>query len=127
VLIVEVRDTGETQTRNWRFTGADSFIGQMLGRSWLTMRTEDLLICARWLTISSEKKTTVIHSTGETSPAALHAGFVEPQLVSSVQIEDGLASWRELMTSRNAYDHIHQAAYGALRVYDLPDLKKGRR
>lgn len=122
VLIVEVRDTGETKTRNWRFPGADSFIGHMLGRSWLTMRCEDLLTSGRWLAESSGWTQVMIHATGETAPAALHAGYLQPQLISSVQAENGLNSWQELMTSRKAYNHIHQAVYDALRYYDLPDL-----
>lgn len=124
VLIVEVRDTGETSTRNWRFPGADSFIGHMLGRSWVTMRTEDLLISARWLAEGSTSKHVSIHATGEIAPAAWHAGYLEPDLITDVQTTDGLSSWRELMTSRDAYDHIHQAVYGALRSYDLPDLQR---
>ena len=123
VLIVEVRDTGETKTRNWRFTGADSFIGQMLGRSWLTMRTEDLLSSARWLAASSNNKAVSLHASGEAAPAALHAGFLESELIVNVQTKDGLASWRKLMTSRDSYQHVHQAVDGALHVYDLPDLK----
>lgn len=124
VLILEVRDTGETRTRDWRFPGADSFIGHMLSRSWLTMRTEDLLVSARWLAESSQRKQAVIHATGETVPAALHAGYLEPDLIADVQTTDGLTSWRELMTNRDAYNHIHQAVYGALRFYDLPDLRR---
>ena len=124
VLIVDVRDLGETGTRNWRFPGADSFIGLMLGRSWLTMRAEDLLISARLLAESSEQKQVDLHATGETTPAALHAAFLEPDLIGDVQTTDGLASWQELMTSRDAYSHIHQVVYGALRSYDLPDLRQ---
>ena len=123
VLIVQVRDTGETQARNWRFTGADSFIGQMLGRSWLAMRAEDLLISARWLARASGQKRVAIHATGEIVPAAWHAGYLEPELIADTQVADGLKSWRELMRSRDAYRHIHQAVHGALRFYDLPDLK----
>jgi len=123
VLIVEVRDTGETKTHNWRFYGADSFIGQMLGRSWLAMRTEDLLVSARWLAGTSDQNTVILHAKGETVPAALHAGFLESGLLSKVTTKDGLNSWRGLMTGREAYPHIHQAVHGVLRYYDLPDLR----
>jgi hypothetical protein len=123
VMIVEVRDTGETKTRNWRFYGADSFIGQMLGRSWLAMRTEDLLVSARWLAETSKQNTVMLQATGETIPAALHSGFLESVLLSKVTTKDGLTSWRGLMTDREAYPHIHQAVHGALRFYDLPDLR----
>ena len=123
VLIVDVRDTGETRTRNWRFYGADSFIGQMLGRNWLSMRTEDLLVSARWLAETSGQNRVMLEATGETVPAALHAGFLESELLSRVTTKDGLTSWRQLMTEREAYPHIHQAVHGALRFYDLPDLR----
>ncbi|WP_166831684.1 alpha/beta hydrolase family protein [Thalassoroseus pseudoceratinae] len=124
VLIVEVRDTGETSTRNWRFPGADSFIGHMLGRSWLTMRAEDLLVSARWLAETTQQEPTTIHATGEAVPAALHARYLEPDLIDDVQTVGGLTSWRELMTSRQGFRHIHQVVYGALKFYDLPDLQK---
>lgn len=124
VLIVEVRDSGETKTRNWRFYGADSFIGQMLGRSWLAMRTEDLLVSARWLAEMSGQDTVMLQATGETAPAALHAGFLESGLLTRVTTKDGLRSWRGLMTNREAYLHIHQAVHGALQYYDLPDLRE---
>ena len=78
----------------------------MLGRSWLTMRAEDLLITARWLAESSGGKQVAIHATGETVPAALHAGYLEPQLVTEVQTKDGLNSWRELMTNRHSQRRI---------------------
>lgn len=123
VLIVEVRDTGETKTQNWRFYGADSFIGQMLGRSWLAMRAEDLLVSARWLVESSGEKSALLLARGETVPAAMHASFLEPELVLGLQATEGLSSWRQLLSSRDASGHIHQAVYGALRYYDLPDLQ----
>jgi len=123
VLIVEVRDTGETKTRNWRFYGADSFIGQMLGRSWLAMRTEDLLVSARWLAETSGRDAVMLQATGETVPAALHARFLESGLIPKVTTNDGLTSWRGLMTEHQAYPHVHQAVHGVLRFYDLPDLR----
>ena len=94
----------------------------MLGRSWLTMRTEDLLISARWLNQTSGRKPVAIHATGEAAPAALHAGYLESKLIADVQVQDGLTSWQELMSSREAYRHIHQAVHGVLQFYDLPDL-----
>lgn len=125
VLIVEVRDTGETRTRNWRFHGADSHIGQMLGRSWLAMRAEDLLVSARWLAEAEGRTPVRLHAHGEVAPAALHAAFLEPDLIRGVELIDGLPSWRSLMTDRNAHREIHQAVHGALRHYDLPDLLTG--
>lgn len=124
VLIIEARDTGETKTRNWRFYGADSYIGQMLGRSWLAMRTEDILNCCRWLSEKNEGRKIIVEANGETGPAALHAGYLEPQLIETVKTESCLSSWADLITERNGSAHIHQAVHGALKFYDLPDLIK---
>ncbi len=122
VLIVDVRDTGETKTRNWRFHGADSLIGQMLGRNWLAMRAEDLLISARWLAKTEQRRAVMLNANGEIGPAALHAAFLEPDLIEKASVEGGLSSWRGLMTKRDARHHVHQAVRGALQFYDLPDL-----
>ena len=87
------------------------------------MRTEDLLVSARWLAETSDQNTVILQAAGETVPSALHAGFLETGLLSKVTTKDGLTSWRGLMTERAAYLHIHQAVHGALRYYDLPDLR----
>ena len=123
VLIVEVRDTGETTTKNWRFFGADYYIAYMLGRCWLGMRTEDLLVCASWLKEQHGADSVSLIALGEIGPAGLHAAALEPRLVSTVRVEDSLTSWRELMTSIDAPKHIHNAVQNGLRYYDLPDLK----
>lgn len=122
VLIVEVRDTGETTTKNWRFFGADYCIAYMLGRCWLGMRTEDLLVCGSWLREQHGAAAVSLIARGEIGPAALHAAALEPRLVSAVRVEDSLTSWRELMTSIDAPRHIHNTVQNGLRSYDLPDL-----
>jgi dienelactone hydrolase len=123
VLVIDVRDSGETKTRNWRFPGADYYIGYMLGRSWLAMRTEDLLAAARWLAEEEERPSIQLSAHGELGPAARHAVALEAELIDSLQVEGGLESWRQLMTSPDAYPHIHNAVHGVLRHYDLPDLR----
>ena len=123
VLVVEVRDTGETTTRNWRFFGADYYIAHMLGRCWLGMRSEDMLVSARWLREKHSAKSVRLIADGETGPPAMHAAAVEPELISELNVSGGLTSWQTLMTSKNAHPHLHNAVQGALRYYDLPDLK----
>ena len=81
VLVVEVRDTGETKTRNWRFHGADNYIAYMLGRSYLAMRAEDLLICARWIAQQEDAPSVRLVGYGEIGPAALHAATLEPKQI----------------------------------------------
>lgn len=122
VLLVDVRDSGETKSRNWRFPGADYYIAYMLGRCWLAMRTEDLLVGARWLAEQEDAETIRLHAYGEIGPAGLHAAALEPERISSVLAKDGLRSWRQLMTAKDGHTHLHNAVQGALRYYDLPDL-----
>ncbi len=124
VLIVEVRDTGETKTNNWRFFGADYHIAHMLGRCWLGMRTADLLACGRWLQNEQHEKSIRISADGDIGPSALHAAVLEPQLISAAATRNSLNSWRELMTAKNAHFHQHVAVQNALQYYDLPDLKR---
>lgn len=124
VLAVDVRDSGETKTRSWRFPGADYYIGYMLGRSWLAMRTADLLVTARWLAEEENQSSVRLAAYGELAPAAQHAAALEKELIHSLRVEGGLASWRQLMTSTSAYPHLHNAVHGVLRSYDLPDLEK---
>ena len=121
VLVVDVRDIGETKTQNWRFYGADFYIGYMLGRSWLAMRAEDLLVCARWL---GEQRSVPVRlvAHGEIGPAASHAAALEAKLFASVGVKDQLSSWRQLMSDTAANIHLHNAVHGALSHYDLPDL-----
>lgn len=124
VLIIEVRDTGETTTRNWRFFGADYYIAHMLGRCWLGMRTEDMLACSRWLKEQHQAKSVRLTADGELGPAAQHAAALEPGLISTVHTKNGLSSWCELMTSPVAHKHLHNAVQNVLQYYDLPDLKR---
>ncbi len=124
VMVVDVRDTGETKTRNWRFHGADYYIGYMLGRNWLSMRTEDLLVCARWLSQRENSTTVQLSASGEIGPAALHAAALHPELISALHTERSLASWQELMVADDAHSYLHNSVHGALEYYDLPDLKK---
>lgn len=123
VLVLEVRDTGETATRNWRFFGADYYIGLMLGRSWLAMRTEDLLIAGRWLAAQHDRPAIELAASGDVAASALHAAALHPTLIASLKTERHVASWRELMTDPTAHTHIHIAVPGVLRHYDLPDLQ----
>ena len=124
VLVVELRDTGETATRNWRFVGADYYIAHMLGRCWLAMRAEDLLVSARWLIGQEGASSVRLIADGEIGPAARHAAVLEPQLFAAVVLSESLPSWRALMTTPDAHSHLHNAVQGALQYYDLPDLQR---
>jgi dienelactone hydrolase len=118
-LTVDLRDLGETKTKNWRFYGADWWIAYMLGDSYLAMRTADIVSIAKhW----KPGEPLHLHAWGETVPAALHAAAIEPGLFDSVTLHGGLTSWESLLDSRDPIPHLHNQVHGALRHYDLPDL-----
>ncbi len=123
VLVVEVRDTGETSTRNWRFQGAENYIAMMLGRNWLAMRSEDLLVASRWLSKQHASKAVNLRCDGAISLCGLHAAALEPTLISKLKTHGGLKSWLELLDASNPYEHAESVVPGVLKFYDLPELR----
>ncbi len=132
VLAVDVRDIGETRTNNWRYgkaaeiTGpatAEFFISLMLGKSYLGMRSEDILNCARYLSSTTEPGSKVkLIASGELAPPALHAAALEPQLFSSTEFENSLETWQEVIDTPVTKNRLVNTVHGALEFYDLPDL-----
>jgi len=130
VLAVDLRGMGETQTliddKNWteRFGGGwkDFYRAYMLGKSYVGMRTEDVLACARFLADSASVQVHMI-AVGEAVPPAQHAAALEPQLFASARFENGLTSWADLVRTPEAKNQLLSTVHGALRVYDLPDLR----
>ena len=126
VLAVDLRDLGETATRNWRFYGADWYIAYLLGRSYLAMRTEDIFACANWLAESHKTKSIQIIAHGGTATAAQHAAALEPQLFNKLTLTEPSPDWQTLLTHRQANLYLHTIHPRALQHYDLPDLKELR-
>ncbi len=132
VLAVDVRDSGETRTHIWRYgraaniTGpatAEFFMAYMLGKSYLGMRAEDILACARYLSEDSKPKAKIhLIATGELAPPALHAAALEPQLFSSTVFKNSLESWQEVIDTPVTDNQLVNTVHGALKFYDLPDL-----
>ena len=102
--------------------GTDYYIAFMLGRSWLGMRGEDVMVSARWLRDKHDTKSIRLVAIGDVGPPALHAAALEPELVANLELKESLESWRELMRAKDAHKHIYNAVHDALRYYDLPDL-----
>ena len=134
VLALDVRGIGETATTPWRYQGsiewmgpsvAEFFIAYMLDKSFLAMRTEDILAAARYLSeaggTGAPSRIQLI-ATGELSPPALHAASLEPELFSSVRLKNSLISWSEAVTTPITRNVLINAVHGALKTYDLPDL-----
>ena len=132
VLAVDLRGCGETQATGGggygKYLGpewADGFIAYMLQRPYLTMRAEDVLVCARWLAAAEAAgKPGRVHlvSIGNVGPPALHAVALEPQLFASAVFRNCLQRWSLVVATPTAKNQFINVVHGALRVYDLPDL-----
>jgi hypothetical protein len=128
VLAVDVRGTGETQqSKQGQLSEAagsdwkDVFTAYLLGRSYVGMRAEDVLVCARFLKQEKAGPVELIAAGNVTIPA-LHAAALEPELFGSVKLTGMLSSWSNVIESGRSYNQQVNAVQGALATYDLPDL-----
>ena len=128
VLAVDVRGTGETQqSKQNKFTDAigldwkDVFTAYLLGRSYVGMRAEDVLVCARFLQTEQAEPVDLIADGNVTIPA-LHAAALEPDLFSSIKLTGMLSSWSNVIELGRSNNQQVNAVHGALTAYDLPDL-----
>lgn len=132
VLAVDVRGTGETGSA----VGRDAYskaigaaskqwtLAYLLGKSFVGMRAEDVLVCARYLAALNPAANArpIVIAAGETMTPALHAAVLEPELFSSVRLLDPLPSWTSILGKPMTPNQQINTVFGALRVYDLPDL-----
>jgi len=128
VVAVDLRGTGETQqTTQRKFTGTtgadwkDVFTAYLLGRSYVGMRAEDVLVCARLLKQQQAGPVELI-AVGSLGVPALHAAALEPDLFASVKLVRPLASWSSVIELGRSVNQQVNAVHGALATYDLPDL-----
>jgi pimeloyl-ACP methyl ester carboxylesterase len=133
VLAVDLRGIGETRpagrdkgfdewfTPLWR----DIFRAYLLGKSFVGMRAEDTLVCARFLTAySAGAMPNRVHliAVGESVIPAMHAAAAHPRLFASVTLDRCLASWVDVVNAPIGRDQLINVVHGALQTYDLPDL-----
>ncbi len=128
LLAVDLRGIGETQQATQRkFTGTtgadwkDVFTAYLLGRSYVGMRAEDVLICARFLK-QQHKGPVELIAVGSVGVPALHAAALEPDLFASVKLVRTLGSWSNVIELGRSVNQQVNAVHGALTTYDLPDL-----
>jgi hypothetical protein len=128
VLAVDVRGTGETQQgKQGQLSGAtgpdwkDVFTAYLLGHSYVGMRAEDVLVCARFLQQEQAGPVELI-ATGNVAIPALHAAALEPELLGSVKLMGMLNSWSNVIELGRSFNQQVNAVHGALTTYDLPDL-----
>ena len=128
VLAVDLRGTGETQQTGQKKLGEGTgfdwknvYTAYLLGRSYVGMRAEDILICARFLQQQEDGRVDLV-AVGHVSVPALHAAALESDIFGSVKLIRGLVSWSNLIASGRSQNQLVNTVHGALTVYDLPDL-----
>jgi dienelactone hydrolase len=133
VLAVDLRGLGETLTTK-KTGGFDQMISPdwknvllayMLDKSYVAMRAEDTLACARYLsTFGLKEGARRVHvvGIGEAGPAVLHAAALEPQLFASTTLRQSLVSWANLVRTPESKGQLPNVIHGSLAVYDLQDL-----
>jgi len=132
VMAVDLRGQGETAPAGkhsyrgylppeWR----ECTIAYLLGKSYLAMRAEDVIVCGRFLAgYQNDGRRRAVHlrSTGRTGPPALHAAALEPGLFASLTLHGSLVSWSNVVRTPISKNQQVNLVHGALRAYDLPDL-----
>ena len=128
VMAVELRGMGETQQTNQSYfkpyfgpDGQDVYTAYLLGRSYVGMRAEDILICAHYLQRQQGGSVDLI-AIGHVSVPALHAASLEPNIFGSVKLIRSLISWSNVIESGLSRNQLINTVHGALTLYDLPDL-----
>ncbi|MFH1719940.1 MAG: hypothetical protein ABIF19_21510, partial [Planctomycetota bacterium] len=92
-----------------------------IARSYLGMRAEDVLVCARLLQAEQAGPVELV-AEGNVGVPALHAAALEPQLFGSVSLTRCLVSWSDVIKSGLSSNQQVNAVQGALKTYDLPNL-----
>jgi dienelactone hydrolase len=128
VLAVDVRGTGELGPAKpglWGGDMRDIFLARLIGKSLVGTRAEDILICARYLSLlenaAKPEKVNLI-AVGSTGPAVLHAVALERQLFDNLTLINTLRSWTDVVLYPAAPGQAVNVVFGARRYYDLPDL-----
>jgi len=132
VLAVDLRGNGETSKTTGGYflpyfgaDGDDVYMAYFLSRSFVGMRAEDILICARWLT-ENEEHTRLdnirLVAAGNVGVPALHAAALEPDMFSKVELMGPLVSWSNLIEMGSSKNQLVNTVHAALTTYDLDNL-----
>ncbi|MFP6673511.1 MAG: hypothetical protein VB878_00395, partial [Pirellulaceae bacterium] len=128
VLAVDLRGTGETGGTNentWGGNWETIFVSYLLGKSLVGMRTEDILVAARFLSEQEQKDERVsIHlvADGLAIPPAAHAAALESRLFASLKFNGDCPTWKAIVADPSETGRLADTIHGALEVYDLPDI-----
>ena len=134
VLAVDLRGFGETLHPQGKgdlgaLLGAnstESTLAYLLGKSFVSMRADDVLSCSRYLLKTAgaapRSAQVAVVAIGETGVPALHAVALDPGLFSSLKLERALQSWVNVVGTTASLNQKNSLVFGALRAYDLADL-----
>lgn len=133
VLAVDLRGLGETRQPKavlysdlFGTYGKELLHAYLLGTSYVAMRAEDVIACARAAAEVAELPPggrVDLLATDEAAVPALHAAALEPELFGEVTLARALDSWTDVVLTRIPRNPLVDAVHGVLRVYDLPDLR----
>ncbi len=128
VLAVDIRGIGETkqtEPKTWKSHFStdwkDFFAAYLLGRSYVGIRTEDIIICARWLKHKTGHTPDLI-ATGILTVPALHAAALQKELFRNVTLKHHLVSWSNIIELSESRNQLINAVHAALITYDLDNL-----
>lgn len=129
VLAVDLRGMGETELRGKRggywLKDQEGSLAYLLGKSLVGMRTEDVLVCVKFLACYRRQRgerSVHLVAHGDAGLPALHAAALEPELFRSVRLHRVLGCWSNVVCTPAPLGQWCNTVHGALRTYDLPDL-----
>ncbi len=132
IVAPDLRGWGETQAVNDQYyrhewfgpDGSDYYLAYLLGRSYVGMRTEDLLATVKFLKKRFGQKIKIdLTAEGRASTVALHAAAFAPDLFDSVSLDDrNMTTWTELIEKSPVPIRLTDCIHGVLNYYDLDDL-----
>ncbi|MCL2711219.1 MAG: acetylxylan esterase [Planctomycetaceae bacterium] len=126
IIAVDLRGLGQTQGVGATYydhnlfgtDGIDYYFAYLLGKSYVGMRTEDLLAVAK-----VQGQPVEIVASGETvGLVALHAAALEPSLITGVRLDTPIRTWYDVVNAGSTPYPITNIVHGALLYYDVPEL-----
>ena len=133
ILAVDLRGWGETQqvghhyyrNENLGSDGKDFYTAYNLGRTYVGFRTEDILTLGRWLKQNPPGSQVTLMGVKEGCIPALHAAALEKGMFEQVVLRDCPESWTSVVNNGGfSTMPLTSTVHGALRVYDLPELRE---
>ncbi len=134
VVAVDLRGFGESQMnrKGWSIQdvaakgGFEYIVAYLLGKSFVGMRSEDLLqitVALREGRLGIKAGQIDLLAEGSSATvAALHAAALEEDMYHKVTLKKGLHTWKNVVNKGDSKNQLMNTVHGALRLYDLDNL-----